>query len=232
MVRRSKRAAKSDPTNQGDAQSEQVSEEVCSVEHSLRSMHSGEGEVHPSADEENILKDVTCEPMSLSEPVEKITEEVGRSENKTGESKEGLASELIDLKASRGAAVDEVMDHGVDEVASAIAEAEKALASESEAPQKEQTALLAVESSNESASEVVDISAGDMADSDEKDLAEQCLYCEDRGFSVNDVDAYVAHLETEHRVLRNAHLLARNTIDTHRQGNCLLVELSHHPSIM
>ena len=224
MVRRSKRAAKSDPTNQGDAQSEQVSEEVCSVE------HSGEGEVHPSADEENTLKDVTCEP--LSEPVEKITEEVGRSENKTGESKEGLASELIDLKASRGAAVDEVMDHGVDEVASAIAEAEKALASESEAPQKEQTALPAVESSNESASEVVDISAGDMADSDEKDLAEQCLYCEDRGFSVNDVDAYVAHLETEHRVLRNAHLLARNTIDTHRQGNCLLVELSHHPSIM
>ena len=57
MVRRSKRAAKSDPTNQGDAQSEQVSEEVCSVEHSLQS----------------------------SEPVEKLTEEVGRSENKTGE---------------------------------------------------------------------------------------------------------------------------------------------------
>ena len=234
MVRRSKRAAKSD-------QSEEVSEEVCSVEDALQSIHSGEGETVHSVDEENLLKDVTREPLALSDPAEKVTKEVvgetegGQSEKETRENKEGvetgegyMSSGLKDAKASCRAAVDEVMDH---EVASAIAEAEKALASESEAPPKDQTALPAVEADNESASEeVVDISAEDMADSGERE-AEQCLYCGDRGFSVNDVGAYVAHLETEHRVVRNAHLLARNTIDTHRQGMSLLVELSHHPSL-
>ena len=46
MVRRSKRSAKSEPAGQGDAQSEEVTEEVCSVEQALWSMHSGEGESH------------------------------------------------------------------------------------------------------------------------------------------------------------------------------------------
>ena len=211
MVRRSKRSAKSD-------QSEEVNEEVCSVEDALQSMLSGEGETVHSVDEENILKDVTSEPLALSDPAEKVvgeTEDVqgGQSEKEAAESKEGVETEercmssgLKDPKAS-SAAVDEVMDH---EVASAIAEAEKALDSESEAPHKGQTASTAVHESL--SEEVVDVS-----DSDESE-DERCLYCDDRGFSVNDVDAYVVHLETEHRVVRNAHLLARNTIDTHRQG--------------
>ena len=228
MVRRSKRSAKSEPTEEeGSAQSENVTEEVCSVEQALLSMHSGEGELH-SADVENILKDVTCEPLPFSDPVENATKEVGetgdvqagQSEKETEENKDGMelgngnmTSGLKDPKANKAAA-DEVMADGDDEVATAIAEAEKALASESEASNEEQTA---VEAADESASEVVDISAEDMVESDEKE-AEQCLYCDDSGFSVNDVDAYVAHLENEHRVVRNALLLARNTIDTHRQG--------------
>ena len=211
MVRRSKRGAKSD-------HSEGVTEEDA-----LQSMHSGESEMVHSVDEQNILNDVTSEP--LSDPAEKVTKEVvgetedvqgGQSEKEAVEQKEGvetgegcMSSGLKDPKA-RSAEVNEVMDH---EVASAIAEAEKALASESEAPPGEHTALPAVEAVIETASEeVVDIS-----DSDERE-AERCLYCDDRGFSVNDVDAYVAHLENEHRVVRNALLLARNTIDTHRQG--------------
>ena len=201
MVRRSKRGAKSDPT--GDDQSEKVNE------------NSGEGEMVRSADEQNVTREP---PASGDPPEEKVFKEVGeaeevivgQSEKETGENTEGLENgEGSGLK-------DEVMDH---EVASAIAEAEKVLASECEAPPKEEAA-------NESAGEeVVDISAEDLAESDEK---ERCLYCDDRGFSVNDVDAYVAHLETEHRVVRNVHLLARNTIDTHRQGMSSLLADQFH----
>ena len=223
MVRRSKRSAKSEPAEQGDAQSEEVTEEVCSVEQALWSMHSGDAD----GDGENIPKDVTLFP--LIDPVENVTNMVGetgdvqggQSEKETGENKDGMEMGNGSMTSGSGlqdpkAAVDEVMADGDDEVATAIAEAEKALASESEAPHEEQTA---VEAADKSASEVVDISADeDMAESDEKEVSEPCLYCDDSGFSVNDVEAYVAHLETEHRVVRNAHLLARNTIDTHRQG--------------
>ena len=86
MVRRSKRSAKSD-------QSEEVNEEVCSVEDALQSMLSGEGETVHSVDEENILKDVTSEPLALSDPAEKVvgeTEDVqgGQSEKEAAENKE------------------------------------------------------------------------------------------------------------------------------------------------
>ena len=224
MVRRSKRGAKSESTDEGDAQDEQVTEGLCTVE------HSGEGEVH--SDERSILKDVevTCEPHSLGDQVVGDTEDaqVNQSETETGEMEIGggcVISELKNLKASQSK--EEVMDLGDDAVAAALAEAETALACESETPLEKESAALAVKAaadqpaSEKMAAEAVTESDEKEAEqeSDEKDAEqEQCLYCDHRGFSVSDVDAYAAHLETEHRVVRNAHLLARITIDTHRQG--------------
>ena len=227
MVRRSKRGAKSESTDEGDAQDEQVTEGLCTVE------HSGEGEVH--SDERSILKDVevTCEPHSLGDQVVGDTEDVqvDQSEKETGEMEIGggcVTSELNNPKASQcKEAANEVMDLGDDAVAAALAEAETALACESETPLEKESAALAVKAaadqpaSEKMAAEAVTESDEKEAEqeSDEKDAEqEQCLYCDHRGFSVSDVDAYAAHLETEHRVVRNAHLLARITIDTHRQG--------------
>ena len=226
MVRRSKRGAKSESTDEGDAQDEQVTEQLCTVE------HSGEGEVHSDANERSILKDVevTCEPHSLGDQVVGDTEDVqvNQSETETGEMEIGggcVTSELNNPKASQSK--EEVMDLGDDAVAAALAEAETALACESETPLEKESAALAVKAaadqpaSEKMAAEAVTESDEKEAEqeSDEKDAEqEQCLYCDHRGFSVSDVDAYAAHLETEHRVVRNAHLLARITIDTHRQG--------------
>ena len=226
MVRRSKRGAKSESTDEGDAQDEQVTEQLCAVE------HSGESEVHSDANERSILKDVevTCEPHSLGDQVVGDTEDVqvNQSEKETGEMEIGggcVTSELNNPKASQGK--EEVMDLGDDAVAAALAEAETALACESETPLEKESAALAVKAAaDQPASEKMAAEA--VTESDEKDAEqesdekeaeqEQCLYCDHRGFSVSDVDAYAAHLETEHRVVRNAHLLARITIDTHRQG--------------
>ena len=215
MVRRSKRGAKSESTDEGDAQDEQVTEQLCTVE------HSGEGEAH--SDERSILKDVevTCEPHSLGDQVVGDTEDVqvNQSEKETGEMEIGggcVTSELNNPKASQSK--EEVMDLGDDAVAAALAEAETALACESETPLEKESAALAVKAAaDQPASEKMAAEA--VTESGEKDAEqEQCLYCDHRGFSVSDVDAYAAHLETEHRVVRNAHLLARITIDTHRQG--------------
>ena len=221
MVRRSKRGAKSESTDEGDAQDEQVTEGLCTVE------HSGESEVH--SDERSILKDVevTCEPHSLGDQVVGDTEDVqvDQSEKETREMEIGggcVTSELNNPKASQ--CKEEVMDLGDDAVAAALAEAETALACESETPLEKESAALAVKAADQPASEKMAAEA--VTESDEKDAEqesdekehEQCLYCDHRGFSVSDVDAYAAHLETEHRVVRNAHLLARITIDTHRQG--------------
>ena len=216
MVRRSKRGAKSEQTNEEPVPDEQVSGETCSEK-----AEAGNSEDH-LADQENNLKDVamTCEPYSLSEPVGEVGPaageskevEIGSSENDTGEDK-------VTEKRCRGgdikdptsgqtrAAINEVMSPKV----------EKSPACESEVPHERQAGAQAPAADDQFLSDEAGEKSEEVAASDEKEL-DRCLYCDDRSFSVSDVAAYVAHLEEEHKVVRNAQLLARITIEHHRQG--------------
>ena len=218
MVRRSKRGAKSEHTNEEPAPDEQVSGETCSGE-----AEAGNSEDH-SADQENNLKDVamTCEPYSLSEPVGEVGPaagefkdvEIGSSENDTGEDKvTGERCRGGDIKDPTSGQ----MRAAINEVMSPNAQVEKSPACESEVPHERQAVAQAPAADDQPLSDEAGEKSEEVAASDEKEL-DRCLYCDDRSFSVSDVAAYVAHLETEHKVVRNAQLLARITIEHHRQG--------------
>ena len=218
MVRRSKRGAKSEQTDEEPVPDEQDSGETCSGE-----AEAGNSEDH-SADQENNLKGVamTCEPYSLSEPVGEVGPaadeskdvEIGSSENDTGEDK------VTGERCSGGDIKDPTsgrMKAAINEVMSPNAQVEKSPACESEVPHERQAVAQAPAADDQSLSDEAGEKSEEVAASDEKEL-DRCLYCDDRSFSVSDVASYVAHLETEHKVVRNAQLLARITIDHHRQG--------------
>ena len=218
MVRRSKRGAKSEQTNEEPVPDEQVSGETCSGE-----AEAGNSEDH-LADQENNLKDVamTCEPYSLSEPVGEVGPaagefkdvEIGSSENDTGEDK-------VTEKRCRGGDIKDPtsgqMRAAINEVMSPNAQVEKSPACESEVPHERQAGAQAPAADDQPLSDEAGEKSEEVPASDEKEL-DRCLYCDDRSFSVSDVAAYVAHLEEEHKVVRNAQLLARITIEHHRQG--------------
>merc|ERR1719220_1244347 len=98
------------------------------------------------------------------------------------------------------------------------AQVEKSPACESEVPHERQAGAQAPAADDQPLSDEAGEKSEEVAASDEKEL-DRCLYCDDRSFSVSDVAAYVAHLEEEHKVVRNAQLLARITIEHHRQDN-------------
>ena len=213
MVRRSRRGAKSEHTNEEPAPDEQVSGETCSGE-----AEAGNSEDH-SADQENNLKGVA---MTLSEPVGEVSPaageskdvEIGSSENDTGEDKvTGERCRGGDIKDPTSGQ----MRAAINEVMSPNAQVEKSPACESEVPHERQAVAQAPAADDQPLSDEAGEKSEEVAASDEKEL-DRCLYCDDRSFSVSDVASYVAHLETEHKVVRNAQLLARITIEHHRQG--------------
>ena len=98
--------------------------------------------------------------------------------------------------------------------------AEKAVASEG--IDEAATSDVIEESAGEEASANSDAIKKEQEDDEVKaleDLSERCLYCEVGDFSCASVSAYSLHLAAAHGVTRNARLLAKLTVDTHRQGN-------------
>ena len=243
-ARRSNRSAKSDEA--ADAVVEAAPEELAAGDDAMEEgaesdaaaviieHKTGDGEAEDKSYESEAAFEVAAESTAQGEKVKRdggpdeVNEAKGNGRGESDKIMKGdcdsiMESESVAAPLERLEAVPSDVIEGAEKaVASDVIEGvEKAVASEG--IEEAATSDVIEESAGEEASFISDVIKKEELEDDEvkglEDLSERCLYCEVGDFSCASVSAYSLHLAAAHGVTRNARLLAKLTVDTHRQGN-------------